>query len=136
MKTLFLFTLMSFAIANAEPAPMTVKVTDAEAVLLFRYVAGAGVPLREDTKNQILHVDVMMCSIYFNMPPIRRGRCLLPAEQVRVENENAVEVTNILQTYKMPVNFQLGYETRQAGLDCTYDIAGNEYPQCYLTPKP
>ncbi len=59
-----------------------VRVSDQEAVLLFRYVEGAGVPLLEDTQNQILHAEVMMCSIYFNsgIGP-QRARCMLPHEQ-------------------------------------------------------
>lgn len=127
-------TLSSFVFATAQIEG--VRVTDQEAVLLFRYVAGAGVPLVEDTKNEILHAKVMMCSIYFNagIGP-KRVRCLLPHEQVRVENENAVEVTDILKAYNMPSDHKFGYETVQAGLDCTRDLSGSEYPICFLTPR-
>lgn len=113
-----------------------VRVTDQEAVLLFRYVAGAGVQVTEDTKNEFLHAEVMMCSIYFNagVGP-KRVRCMLPHEQVKIENDNAAEVTDILKNYNMPSDHKFGYETVQAGLDCTKDLSGDQYPVCYLSAR-
>jgi len=137
MKKYFLLVISSLLLGSTSfAAESAVRVTDQEAVLLFRYVAGAGVPLTEDTKNEILHSEVMMCSIYFDagVGP-KRVRCLLPHEEVRVENDNAAEVTAILKTYHMPVDHDFGYETVQAGLDCTKDLSGNEYPICFLTPR-
>ncbi len=127
------FSLNLFALGQASDS---IRVTDQEAVLLFRYVAGAGVTLVEDTKNEILHAEVMMCSIYFNagLGP-KRVRCMLPHEQVKFENDNAAEVTNIMKKYNMPSDHKFGYETVQGGLDCTKDLLGELYPVCYLTAR-
>ena len=140
MKNYFLYSAivlgMSFNLQAQNLKADEIKVSDQDAVVLYRYVAGAGVPVVEDTVNEILHAEVMMCSIYFNagVGP-KKVRCLLPREQVNIENDNAFEVAEILKKYGMPSDHQFGYETVQAGLDCTKDLSGEQFPICYLSPR-
>lgn len=129
--------LFSSIVSQAESNPIDrYLVSDQEAILLFRYVAGAGVPVLQDTQNEILHAEVMMCSIYFNagVGP-KQIRCLLPNEQVTIDRDNAAEITEILKKYNMPSDHKFGYETVQAGLDCTKDVSGDKFPICYLSAR-
>ena len=133
-----IFTTSLFGLSNPIkfPAPEPVQVSDQDAVFLFRYVGGPfDGNLPEDLENQILHSDLMMCSILFKMGNKITARCLLPAEQIKFEKDNATEVTQIMKKYGMPSHFKFGYETVEGGLDCTNALSGKEYPKCFLTAK-
>lgn len=137
MKNIFNLVLSIFILfATSMAVADEVRVKDADAVLLYRYAEGAGVQVVEDTHYKILHSDILLCSIYLNVPQApKKARCLLPSEQVRIENDNAVEVTDILKKYEMPTDNQFGYETVRAGLDCLLSLTGDQYPVCYLSAK-
>lgn len=110
----------------------SVQVKDDEAALLFQHLESSGLRIVEDTQTQFLHVEVMMCSTYYSGGPGPQfARCLLPNEQVRVENEKAIAVIEILKRYNMPTDQKF----TQAGLDCTRSLLGAKASACFLTPR-
>lgn len=121
--------------AQSTPAPQPIQVEETDAIYLFRFVGGNFKNLPEDLENQILHSELMMCSLLFSRGHKKMARCILPTEQVRFDKDNAVIVTDIMKKYAMPSNFKFGYETVEGGLDCTNALSGKEYPKCWLTPK-
>lgn len=131
VTVLFLLSISTFAQNTSEP----IQVEQQDAIFLFRYVGGAFTNLPEDLENQILHSELMMCSILFQMGNKFSARCMLPHEQVKFDKDNAFQVTQIMKKYGMPSHFKFGYETFEGGLDCTNPLSGVEYPKCFLTPK-
>lgn len=128
-----IFSLSS--LAQPKPAPNPIQVEEKDALYLFRFVGGNFTNLPEDLNNQILHSELMMCSLLFKMGNRKSVRCMLPTEQVKFDKDNAAIVFDIMKKYNMPSNFRFGYETVEGGLDCTNALSGNEYPKCWLTPK-
>lgn len=143
MKKLFIqlfvvaFSLIVSFVAFAQNSPPAeaIQVEEMDAIYLFRFVGGVFTSLPEDSQNQILHSDLMMCSLFFKMGNKKMARCMLPSEQIRFDKENAVLVFDIMKKYGMPTNFKFGYETVEGALDCTNALSGKEYPKCWLTPK-
>ena len=135
IAALFSLTVYFPVFAQIFPPADAVQVEESDAIYLFRFVGGAFTSLPEDTENQILHSELMMCSLLFNMGNKKTARCMLPNEQVKFDKENAVLVADIMKKYKMPTHFKFGYETVEGGLDCISALSGKEYPKCWLTPK-
>ena len=128
-------TLTSISRAQTTPVPAPIQVEEQDAIFLFRYVGGAFTSLPEDLENQILHSELMMCSLLFKMGNKKTARCLLPSEQVKFDKDNAAQVFEIMKKYGMPSHFKFGYETLEGGLDCSNALSGKDFPKCFLTPK-